>query len=103
MVQLYGVSTQGTEDQRGAVERLHLPFPLLSDAGLRLVDALRLPTMAVAGMTLCKRLTLAIRDGVIVRAFYPVFPPDAAPGQIVSWLKSERKPPANARGDDAPS
>ncbi|HEU4912991.1 MAG TPA: peroxiredoxin, partial [Actinomycetes bacterium] len=36
-----GLSTQGTDYQREAVDRLHLPFPLLSDAELRLANALR--------------------------------------------------------------
>ena len=32
VAQLYGLSTQDTAYQREAVERLHLPFPILSDA-----------------------------------------------------------------------
>ena len=31
---LFGLSTQGTDYQREAAERLHLPFAILSDAGL---------------------------------------------------------------------
>ncbi len=34
VAQLYGLSTQDTAYQREAVERLHLPFPILSDASL---------------------------------------------------------------------
>ena len=41
---LYGLSTQDTAYQREAAERLHLPFAILSDAGLKLTRALRLPT-----------------------------------------------------------
>lgn len=55
-----GLSTLDTADQQEAAERLHLPFPLLSDARLELVQALGLPTFEVAGQTLLKRLTLAI-------------------------------------------
>ena len=33
---LYGLSTQDTAYQREAAERLHLPFPILSDADLKL-------------------------------------------------------------------
>src|SRR6185295_3656666 len=47
--QVFGVSTQDTEYQKEAAERLHLPFPLLSDASLELARALRLPTFVVAG------------------------------------------------------
>ena len=61
---LYGLSTQDSDYQREAVERLHLPFAILSDAGLRFTRALRLPTFAVDGMTLHKRMVLVIDDGV---------------------------------------
>lgn len=83
---LFGLSTQTTAYQQEAAARLQLPFALLSDAELRLADALRLPTLRVEGRVLLKRLTLVIRDGVVLRCFYPVFPPDAAPGQVIDWL-----------------
>ncbi len=81
-----GVSTQDTAYQREAVDRLHLPFPLLSDAELRLTSALRLPTMTVAGSVLLRRLGLVIRAGVIERFTYPVFPPDRHADQILAGL-----------------
>jgi peroxiredoxin len=73
---LFGLSTQDTDYEREAVERLHLPYPLLSDAALELTRALGLPTFAVDGATLIKRVTLIVRDGVIADVVYPVFPPD---------------------------
>ena len=87
---LYGMSTQDSDYQREAVERLHLPFATLSDAGLRFTRALRLPTFAVDGMTLQKRMVLVIDDGVIVKVFYPVFPPDASAGVVAAWLRASR-------------
>ena len=54
--------------QREAVERLHLPFPILSDASLLLTRALNLPTFSVDGMTLIKRMAWVIDDGVIAQA-----------------------------------
>jgi peroxiredoxin len=84
--QLYGLSTQDTAYQGEAAARLHLPFPLLSDADLKLQRALALPVFEVAGMTLLKRLTLVIRDGVIEKVFYPVFPPDRNAADVVAWL-----------------
>jgi peroxiredoxin len=89
---VYGLSTQDTAYQREAAERLHLPFPLLSDARLALATALRLPTMQVAGMTLLKRLALVIDDGVIATALYPVFPPDRNAGDVLAWLQQSRRP-----------
>ena len=86
---LYGLSTQETAWQAEAAGRLHLPFALLSDSGLALTRALALPTMTVEGRTLTRRLTLAIRAGRIVRAFYPVFPPDAAPAEVRDWLVAD--------------
>ena len=83
---LFGLSTQSTAYQAEAAGRLHLPFPLLSDEGLSLASALRLPTMEVEGVTLLKRLTLALRDGRIERVWYPVFPPDRAAGDVLAWL-----------------
>ena len=73
---VFGLSTQDTDYQREAVERLHLPYPILSDAELALTRALNLPTFDVEGMTLMRRLTLIVRDGVIADVVYPVFPPD---------------------------
>jgi peroxiredoxin len=87
---LFGLSTQDSDYQCEAVERLHLPFAILSDAGLRFTRALRLPTFAVDGMTLHKRMVLVIDDGVIVKAFYPVFPPDQSAGVVVAWLRASR-------------
>jgi peroxiredoxin len=87
-----GLSTQSTGYQREAVERLGLPFPLLSDADLRLTRALDLPTFTTdledgSRATLLKRLTLVIREGEIVHAFYPVFPPDGHAERVLEWLR----------------
>jgi peroxiredoxin len=73
---VFGLSTQDTDYQREAVERLQLPYPLLSDASLELTRTLRLPRFEVEGMTLLKRLTLIVREGRIADLVYPVFPPD---------------------------
>ncbi len=83
---LFGLSTQSTEYQREAAERLQLPFPLLSDEHLALTKALSLPTFETSGMILVKRLTLVVRDGTVEHVFYPVFPPDANAGDVVAWL-----------------
>jgi peroxiredoxin len=73
---ILGLSTQDTEYQREAVERLRLPYPILSDERLELTRALGLPTFETDGLTLIKRLTLIVRDGAIADVVYPVFPPD---------------------------
>ena len=84
---LFGLSTQDTDYQREAAERLHLPFAILSDAKLAFARALNMPTFSVAGMTLLKRMALVIDDGVIDKVFYPVFPPDQNAADVVAWLR----------------
>jgi peroxiredoxin len=85
---VFGLSAQDTAYQREAADRLRLPFPLLSDADGRLRDALRLPSFEAAGMRLLKRLTLMIRDGRVMQAIYPVFPPDQSAAQALDWLRA---------------
>jgi len=83
---VFGLSTQDTAYQREMVERLHVPFPILSDSALALTRTIRLPTMEVAGLTLIKRLALVIDDAKVVQVFYPVFPPDRNAGDVLAWL-----------------
>jgi peroxiredoxin len=87
---VYGLSTQDTDYQREAAERLHLPFPILSDAALKFARALNLPTFSVDGMTLLKRMALIVDDGVIAKVFYPVFPPDKNAKEVIAWLRANR-------------
>jgi peroxiredoxin len=89
---IFGLSTQTTEYQHEAVERLHLPFVLLSDSALRLAHSLSLPIHIVAGHILLKRLTWVQRNGVIDRVFYPVFPPDRAAQEVLEWLRQNVSP-----------
>jgi peroxiredoxin len=96
---VFGLSTQVTEYQREAAERLHLPFALLSDSELKLTRALKLPTFEIAGplegelaaantkARLLKRITLIVRNGVIEHVFYPVFPPDRNADDVIEWLR----------------
>jgi peroxiredoxin len=91
VAQLYGLSAQQPGDQREVAQRLHLSFALLSDARLELQRALNLPTFGVDGMTLLKRLTLVLDDGVITKVFYPVFPPDQSAAAVVAWLRGTGK------------
>jgi peroxiredoxin len=86
---VFGLSTQDTGYQAEAAERLHLPFPLLSDEAEALTKALALPTFEASGMTLLKRFTLVIDDGTITHVFYPVFPPDRNAEDAVAWLSRE--------------
>jgi peroxiredoxin len=84
---LFGLSTQDTNYQKEAVERLELPFPLLSDWELSLARALKLPTFQFDSRTLIKRLTLVIDEGRITKVFYPIFPPDKSAEETLAWLR----------------
>lgn len=87
-VQVFGLSTQQSEYQREMIRRLAVPFEILSDTDLRLTKALKLPTFTSADMTLVKRLTMIICNGIVRFVFYPVFPPDANARNVLRWLHS---------------
>jgi len=86
---LVGISAQSAAEQAEFAAREHIPFPLLSDDGLRLRGALGLPTFAVEGRTLYRRLTFVAARGRIVKVFYPVFPPDRDAGEVLAWLRDD--------------
>ncbi len=84
---VYGLSSQSTDYQAELVERLGLPFGVLSDSELQLADAIGLPTFTAAGQRLYKRLTLIVAGGRIEHAFYPIFPPDQHAAEVLAWLE----------------
>jgi peroxiredoxin len=84
---VFGLSSQDTDYQREVVERLHLPFQMLSDPARNLARDLALPTFETGGLTLYKRLTLIIRDGVVEHVFYPIFPSGEHAEQVLAWLR----------------
>ena len=86
---VWGLSSQDSDYQAEVVDRLHLPFGMLSDPQLALADALRLPTFSAPGHDrLYSRLTLVVRAGVIEHVFYPVFPPNTHAQQVLDWLQA---------------
>ena len=89
-----GLSVQDSDYQAEMVERLHLPYPVVSDSDRAFGDSMRLPTMTVemkpgVTETLYKRLTLIIRDGVVKHVMYPVFPPDANAADVEAWISQQ--------------
>ncbi|QNK63646.1 peroxiredoxin [Pedobacter sp. PAMC26386] len=87
---VYGMSTQSTADQAESKQRLHLPFELLSDENLAFTKALNLPLHLVGELKFLKRVTLIFEDGVIVKSFYPVFPPDKNIDDVLEYLKEHK-------------
>ncbi len=80
---MYGLSSQSSSYQREAVDRLNLPFDLLSDSDLSLAELLGLPTFQIEGSRLYKRLTLVISNSSIEHVFYPIFRPNEHAQQVL--------------------
>jgi len=87
-----GLSAQPASEQAEFAAREHIPFALLSDPGLRLAEALGLPTFEAGGMRLYKRITLiAGADGAIEQVLYPVFPPGRNAAEVLAWLRERER------------
>jgi len=87
---VWGLSAQPIHEQREFAGRMHIPFPLLNDSSLLLArPPLRLPVFTAASMTLYKRITLIVGDGVIEHVFYPVHPPERNAADVISWLEKQ--------------
>ncbi|WBP84954.1 winged helix-turn-helix transcriptional regulator [Kitasatospora cathayae] len=88
---VHGVSTQRPDQLAAFAEHARIPFPLLSDAGLELAAALRLPTFRAAGVERLKRLTLILDAGRTVRGvLYPVTDPAGSVEDTLALLDGLR-------------
>lgn len=85
------LSSDRASYQRALVDRLHLPYPMLSDPELTLADELALPTFRAHGQRLYRRLTLVLRGATIEHVFYPVFPPDTHAQEVTRWFREHRE------------
>lgn len=83
---LFGMSTQSPEYQAELVNRIHVPYPILSDESLTFTSAMRLPTLVAEGMTLIARTTLIVIGGHVHHVFYPIFPPDTHADELLAWI-----------------
>jgi peroxiredoxin len=78
-----GLSGQTHAEQVAFADRNRMPFPVIADPDLRLREALSLPTFELHGVTYLRRLTLVAEGRAIVKAFYPVFPPDRHAAEVL--------------------
>ena len=83
---VFGLSAQDTEYQREMVERLHLPFLVLSDANFKFCELMRLPTFEASGMRLLKRVTMIAENNTIMKVHYPIFPSDSDAPWVIEQL-----------------
>ncbi len=85
---VFGLSSQDRNYQSEVVDRLHLPFAMLSDSALSLARGLGVPTSRVGDAELFTRLTLVVADATIEKVFYPVFPPNEHAQQGLAWMQA---------------
>jgi DNA-binding HxlR family transcriptional regulator/peroxiredoxin len=82
-----GVSTQRPDELAAFALSQDIAFPMLSDAELELVAALRLPTFRAAGVDRLKRLTLLLDGDRKVRAvLYPITDPAGSVGDALTLI-----------------
>lgn len=86
---MFGLSTQITNYQKEMVERLELPFPVLSDHEFKFCNPLQLPTFTAAGMVLLKRVTIIASCSTVDAIHYPVFPTDTDPHWVIEQLMTD--------------
>jgi peroxiredoxin len=82
---LFGLSVQSSAYQKELKDRVDLPYEILSDEKFEFADSLKLPTFEANFLKLLKRLTLIIKDGVITKHHYPVFPSN----KDVDWVLAQ--------------
>lgn len=85
-LKIYGLSTQDTAYQQEAAERLHLPYPLLSDQTLELGRLLSLSTFRYDGLELYRRSTLVVRAGEIMLAQLEIAEAASHPRDLLAAL-----------------
>lgn len=90
--EVFGVSGQSADAQAEFAARAGLPYLLLSDAASAFAEGLALPTFETGGRVYLKRLTLVVRDGVIYRVVYPVYPPETHAAELLADLSRAEIP-----------
>ncbi|MER6142105.1 winged helix-turn-helix transcriptional regulator [Streptomyces sparsogenes] len=94
-VAVHGVSTQTPAEQAAFARAEDLPFPLLSDARLRLTAALRLPTFRAGQDLRVKRLILVIDpDRTVRHTLFPVTDIPAAVTEALALAIADPREPA---------
>jgi peroxiredoxin len=90
--EVVGLSVQPSEYQQEMAERLHFPFPVVSDVDYQFQGTLNLPTFVAAGAPFLKRITLITHDGGIKAIHYPIFPGDSDLAWAINYLKNNLSP-----------
>ncbi|MEV2268955.1 winged helix-turn-helix transcriptional regulator [Nonomuraea africana] len=88
-IAIHGVSTQRQDEQAAFAEMEGIPFPLLSDADLRLAAALRLPTFRPGQTLRLKRLILVMDPTRVIR--HVIFPVVDIPAAVTEAHQAARR------------
>ena len=88
--EVYGVSVQTTEYQQEMVERLKVPFEVLSDAAMTLVARADAADVHRRRHDADQAADIVASAGRIEHVFYPVFPPDKHAEEVIAWLEAHR-------------
>jgi peroxiredoxin len=88
---IYGLSRQSTDYQREMVERLRVPFPILSDANGEFAAAAALPTFETGGEVYLKRISILLNHGLVENVFYPIPRPEKHARDVLRWFRREMR------------
>ena len=88
---IYGLSRQSLEYQREMVERLKVPFPILSDADGKFASAAKLPSFTTGNQLYYKRLSLILNRGLVETVFYPIPRPEKHARDVLRWFRREMR------------
>ncbi len=88
---VYGLSRQTTDYQQEMVERLKVPFPILSDAYGAFAEAARLPVFETGGELYLKRISILLNHGLVETVFYPIPRPEKHARDVLRWFRREMR------------
>lgn len=86
-----GVGTQPSREQVKFAYEEMLGCMLLSDIELQIAHTLILPTRLIEGKWVYEPLTMVVREGSIVRVFYPVEDLLNDAVSVLDWIKGESR------------
>ena len=81
-----GASTQSISDIKEMIKRLHIPYDIVSDQNLTLINKLNLPTFSIGDKKFFKRITFVIEKSIIKKIFYPINTPNNHINDVLNWL-----------------
>ncbi len=83
-----GITTQTTADIKEMINRLKIPYDVLSDSQSILLNSLKMPHFEIENKIYFKRLTFIVEKNIVKKVFYPIFPPDKHINEVLLWLKA---------------